>query len=546
MSQASQARTAELLNTTLKIGLGIILLFLLVLVFVDSSQLERGIIGLGLLLVVLAAYRLLKQQRIGQASTLLLGGFWLAAVHSALFAGGGIHYPDPATYVLYIVVAGALLGGRGALLFAGLNILFRASLFWFDSHGLLPGAPAPPATFRWLNEFIAYAVSAWYLGLTTSGLEKAFRKIQADQTALTHSNQTLQVSEEFMRQITDNVQGLIGYVDTEERFRFANQTYELWFKRPRSQIVGRTIRELLGDEVYLSRQHRQRPLHGERHTFEDTFSYPDGKTRTVLGAFEPHLSADGTVLGFYIFVIDLSERKEAELRNAQLLAEVQAQEQQLRLLNQQVATAQEGERKAVAQELHDGIGQNLTAIGLNLNILRAKVAASPVGAEPLLTRIDDAQQLVQETARQVRSVLRELRPPLLEEEGLVAALRSLAATTTKRTGLAITVRGEEPTPPLSEAVALGLFRVTQEALTNIVKHAHATAATLILITTAADIQLTIGDNGRGLAGAQAERGADPQSWGMLTMRERVRALGGTWQIDSTPAQGTTITVTVAR
>lgn len=144
--------------------------------------------------------------------------------------------------------------------------------------------------------------------------------------------EALRRQEEFLRQIADNVPGLVGYLGADERYRFVNATFETWFQRPRQQIIGSTVHDLIGEEerVRLG-AYRQQALAGETVSYETDFAYPDGVTRTVLGRYQPDTTTDGAVLGFYIFFMDITERKRAEeaLRQSeetarQRLAELEA------------------------------------------------------------------------------------------------------------------------------------------------------------------------------------------------------------------------------
>ncbi|MFN8492887.1 MAG: PAS domain S-box protein [Caldilineaceae bacterium] len=138
------------------------------------------------------------------------------------------------------------------------------------------------------------------------------------------AEQALRKSEEQLRLIADHMPGLIAYVDADERYGFVNATYEQWFGRSRAAIEASTVRELIGDPVYQARRHYlQAALAGQAVTFETTMTYPDGVTRTVMTTYVPHLETDQTVRGFYVFVTDISDRKQAEeaLARYQLLSQ---------------------------------------------------------------------------------------------------------------------------------------------------------------------------------------------------------------------------------
>jgi len=125
----------------------------------------------------------------------------------------------------------------------------------------------------------------------------------------------LQASESQLRLVTDNVSGLISYVDQTQCYRFVNAVYEQWFAQPRTQIMGHSVHEILGATAYAAAQpHIREALAGERVTFENTITYPDTITRTVLTTYVPDVGGDGQILGFYALVTDISERKQAEER----------------------------------------------------------------------------------------------------------------------------------------------------------------------------------------------------------------------------------------
>jgi PAS domain S-box-containing protein len=132
----------------------------------------------------------------------------------------------------------------------------------------------------------------------------------------------LRRQEEFLRQLADNVPGLVGYLGADERYRFVNATFEEWFQRPRRQIIGHSVAELIGEEDHHHlTAYRQQALAGEKVSYEIDFAYPDGVMRTVWGRYQPDVAADGRVRGFYLFLMDITERKQAEV-DARFLADL--------------------------------------------------------------------------------------------------------------------------------------------------------------------------------------------------------------------------------
>jgi len=229
------------------------------------------------------------------------------------------------------------------------------------------------------------------------------------------------------------------------------------------------------------------------------------------------------------------------IRQAQLNATVAEHEAHLRALTARLAEGDEAERRRLSRDLHDEIGQKLTALGINLNVVKARLG--PQAPPELVSRLDDSLELVMETTERVRRVIAELRPPMLDEYGLLPTLRWCADQLAIRTDVEVVVRGQEPAPRLPSRVEDALVRIAQEALTNVAKHARATRVTITLGGTADGVRLTIGDNGVGFENGVIDQRASPH-WGLLTMTERAAAVGGRCAIESQPGEGTQVIVEV--
>lgn len=241
---------------------------------------------------------------------------------------------------------------------------------------------------------------------------------------------------------------------------------------------------------------------------------------------------------------DITERRQTELEKERLFQAVSQQREQLRILTRQLAEAQEVERKQLAQELHDQVGQNLTGLGLNLNIIRAQLAKMPPETGSIQARLEDSVALVDQIAEQVRDVMVHLRPPVLDDYGLLAALRWYGARFAERAGLMVTVQGEELTPRLVPLVENALFRIAQEALTNVIKHAQANEVTVTIEMDNGNVRLVVADDGCGFDLTCLADPVGSHGWGIPTMTERAEAVGAWFRIESKPGQGTQIIVEV--
>jgi signal transduction histidine kinase len=232
------------------------------------------------------------------------------------------------------------------------------------------------------------------------------------------------------------------------------------------------------------------------------------------------------------------------LADARLFRLVHEQRTQMQTLAARMAEMQESERRQLARELHDRVGQNLTALGINLNIVRGQLRDS-LNAKTE-SRLAAALKLLEETVDHIRDVMAELRPPVLDDYGLLAALRWYSQRFEYFTGVSTQVEGEEISPRLPQAIEIALFRITQEALTNVAKHAEASQVMVRLAANGGLACLSIEDNGHGFdVGATRQSGASVR-WGLTSMQERAMAVGGRQTVQSVLGEGTQVLIEVPR
>lgn len=262
----------------------------------------------------------------------------------------------------------------------------------------------------------------------------------------------------------------------------------------------------------------------------------------------PILAGESRVLGS--FALHFRQPRSASPAETELLSRaahvagiaVQRHEvdAQLRALSARIEAAREEERTGIAREIHDQLGQSLTAIKLDLAwIARRAESADGLPRDVLLAKVRDLSQLTGETIDLVRRISTELRPGVLDDLGLVAALTWQAQEFEKITNIRCTVRAEVGDEAPGRDIATAVFRVLQEALTNVVRHAHATRVDVALEERDAWLEMRVRDDGRGIAVAEAK---DPRSLGLLGMRERARRLGGTASFERADPAGTLVTL----
>ena len=270
----------------------------------------------------------------------------------------------------------------------------------------------------------------------------------------------------------------------------------------------------------------------------------DGLKISIDDSGAPIKTEKGTLFGVVLVFHDATERKRAEKERKRLFEEVCVSREELQRLSHRLVEVQETGRHELARELHDRIGQNLAALGITLNLLRNQLPSS-LGPQ-IVARLDGSLNLVEEMTICIRDLMAELRPPVLDDYGLVAALRGYGERFSDRTGVTTMLKGEELMPRLPLEAEAALFRIAQEALTNVVKHAHTNRVNLTLEEVTGGARLTIADDGKGFDLKALSKLKERPGWGLITMRERAEAVGGKLKVESTPGKGTRIIVEVPR
>jgi two-component system, NarL family, sensor histidine kinase UhpB len=287
-------------------------------------------------------------------------------------------------------------------------------------------------------------------------------------------------------------------------------------------LIGRRVWTLLDDDSHAPlRQEIDRTLAGQTigAIVGARLTRPGGAVRDIeiaLAALPDH--GKRTV---QMVVSDVTERR----REAAGLRELSAS----------VVEAREEERRRIARELHDELGQRLTALKIDLTTLAAQAAPT---AEP---RVAAMQAMLDDTLASVRRIASDLRPLMLDDLGLNAAIEWLARDASRRIGIPVHTRLPLVEPALDQRVAIALYRMVQEALTNVARHAQAKSVEIILQVQERQLVLTVADDGIGVA-EQALRRAG--SFGLMGLRERAHMLGGQIEIGRRPRGGTRLTVRV--
>ena len=335
----------------------------------------------------------------------------------------------------------------------------------------------------------------------------------------------LRESEERYRELFENARDAIYVHDLEGRYISINHAAEKLSGYTRDEIIGHSFTEFISLEhlIHVRENFCGKLAKRGETTYEVDVIAKDGRLVPVEISSRA-IYENGVIVGVQGTARDITERKQAQ--------------DALQMFSRQLIEAQEEERRRIARELHDQIGQVLTAVKMNLHTVQRVTNGSDAGSY-----IRDNIEAVDEALRLVRDLSVDLRPPLLDDLGLVTALRWYVDRYAKRTGIAAEVKVKLPdqNARFSRELETACFRIAQEALTNVVRHARATGVSLRLTKDEDLLVLSVKDNGVGFdPEALRRRAPRAVTLGLLGMQERAHAAGGDVEIVSEVSKGTEI------
>jgi len=345
------------------------------------------------------------------------------------------------------------------------------------------------------------------------------------------TQQALELSERRYRAIVEDQSELIIRMMPDLTVTFVNGAYCRYFGRTPDEVLGKSLLEHLLPEERAREPRFVAGIAAATPTYERDAQVRDasGALRWMHWAARGMFNADGGLAEIQSVGRDVTDLKRA-------MDALGAARERLQGLSRRLLEVQEAERRHLARELHDDIGQGLTALKLNLEAL----ARGRDGAA-LEARVNEALETTRHTIERVRQLSVNLRPLQLDDLGLAAALRSHLDRQAKLGGLAPHFEIQEVPLKLSADVETACFRVAQEAINNIVRHSKAANVWLRLFFAGERLALSVRDDGAGFDVTAAQRrAAAGESLGVVSMEERVALAGGTLQIHSAPGQGTVI------
>ena len=345
----------------------------------------------------------------------------------------------------------------------------------------------------------------------------------------------LREAEEKYRSIFENAIGGIYQITPDGRYITANLAlaHIIGYESPSELIMNLTD---IGRQLYVNPDRYAEFIHLMQESdsvseFESQVYCKDGSKIWISENAVAVHDASGRLLYYQGIVENITERKRAE-------NELKHSREQLRNLSAYLQSVREKERMNIAREIHDELGQALTALNMDLFWLNNKL---PGEQKFLREKIKSMSGLVDKTIKTVQRISAELRPGLLDDLGLAAAIEWQAKEFQNRTGIKCEVSLYPEDIILSQDISVTIFRIFQEALTNVVRHANATWVKSSLSEKADKIELEVRDNGKGITEEQI---CNPKSFGLIGIRERAHLLGGEVKIIGIRDKGTTIIVTV--
>lgn len=337
----------------------------------------------------------------------------------------------------------------------------------------------------------------------------------------------LRDSEARFRSIVEATASVLIILDRERYILEFNPKAEQIFGVPRAAAVGSGFLELClpGEFHPVVTEDILKTFAGDtRPGFATPIRARGGAERTLLWNFSLQSGTEGRPPAIIATGIDITERREAE------------ESRRVRELAAHLQSAREHERRHLAREIHDELGQALTGLKLEVSYISRQRDADP---EEIRRKLLDLGRMIDQTIESMRQLAAELRPQLLDELGLSDAMRCQVDEFTKRTGIDCTLELPETEIDWSQDKAIAAFRIVQESLTNVARHADAKNVWVRLGSNEDSIFLEITDDGKGVNERQASSG---KSFGLLGMRERARMFGGTFKIEGRDGGGTTVTV----
>jgi PAS domain S-box-containing protein len=346
--------------------------------------------------------------------------------------------------------------------------------------------------------------------------------------------------------VVEGLQEMIAVVDRDYLYLIANRAFLKYRELEKEQLIGQSLPDIMDRTVFETtiKPKLDECFEGRVVKYESPHTYPKLGERYLSISYLPIEGPLGIDRAACVME-DITERRQAEEEvhkaHQQLTVELRERtqaEQRVRALSDRLITAQEEERRNIARELHDDLSQQIAALSISVSNLKRNMASD---AHELRAQSDEIHQRINRLSEGVRHLARRLHPAVLEYSGIAAALQSYGIEFSAVNRIEVTVEASGSFEDVPGPVGLCLYRVAQEALQNVSKHSQAAAATVRIERREGCISLVVQDSGRGFPDTRS--GSD-RGLGLVSMSERVRLVNGALNIESTPGEGTTVTVSI--
>jgi len=355
-----------------------------------------------------------------------------------------------------------------------------------------------------------------------------------DISAQKRGERKLEASENRFSAIIEQFPFPVVTFDNTGEFTTVNKAWETMWRANRDDLKGYNIRKDSQLRTSGLSRHVEKAFAGELAVSEPYLYDPSllkhhAAPRWIIATLFPVKSSNGDIYEVILVLQDISESKEAEEK-------INESYQSIRELTSYLQNIREEERKHIAREIHDELGQLLTVLKMDASWLNRKMGTS---TEDIKEKLEDLLQTIDKTVKTVRRISSELRPTLLDDIGLVAAIEWHAEEFEKRSGIKVEITTPEDIP-VPDDIKIGLFRIFQESLTNVARHSGAQKVNVFLKQDDENIVMKIIDNGKGYD--NAVKGI--KTLGVLGMKERTLMMGGEYHINGVKDEGTTIEVII--
>jgi PAS domain S-box-containing protein len=468
--------------------------------------------------------------------TQLSAGLLVAAIAAVLsvsaWTAGGVRAPGMMAYLLLIGIAGILQGPRAAALTGAIGGAISLGMLGAELTGHLP-SPSVRHTSTSIWVVLIFLMAEFVMVQVVVGwvVRRAEEQSRASASEHQKAEAARRESEEKFAKVFRASPDAMAISELETgRIVEANASYLSLFGYSREELVGSTTLEL---DIYDDPRDRQRLIdtivaQGAIRDSELRFRTRQRSVITIL--YSGELTELGGRPHLVSVIHDITERKQAEGRERRARDE----------FTRRLIASQEAERRRIAGELHDSLGQNLILIKNRAQLALEMAAASP----EMCRQFQNLQDMAAQAIAEVRQISHDLRPHQLDQLGLTRALEAMIDGAARNSQFPITHKLDAVDDLFAPEAATHLYRVAQESLSNILKHARARSARVGLERDVREVRLWIEDDGQGFTTVSPKVGPPIEGLGLSSITERVRILGGTLQIDSVAGRGTRIEVAV--